>query len=128
MKIATIDKAKLAKTDQEYLGLLSGGVDWIARTADHVSKLRESGDSPLAKLSPRDFDEFLASLEFKNGGLAHGSYKPLMSSLTLTEIFEVFERFGMSQECFLRYKDMACNGDYCEYAEGIFCSVACGHH
>lgn len=124
MKIGPIDKSKLANTDQEYINLLYSDADWIARTADDVRQLRK--DSPFAKLPESDFQEFLNRLEFKNGGLAHGYYKPLMSSLTLTEIFEMFERFGMSPELFVRYRDMACNGDFCEFAEGLFCSIACG--
>jgi hypothetical protein len=77
--------------------LLSSKADWIARTADDVRQLRQDG--PLAKLPEPDFQAFLAGLKFKNGGLAHGYYRPLMSHLALTEIFEVFMRFGMSREC-----------------------------
>ena len=113
MKLGPIDKSKLANTDQEYRALVSSGADWIARAADDVKKLREAGDGPLAKLSEPNFQEFLARLQFKNGGFAGGYYKPLMSSLTLTEIFEVFERFGMSRECSIRSFDLACGSFGC---------------
>ena len=125
MKNGPIDKSKLAKTDQEYRALAAGNADWIARTADDVRQLRQSGDCPLAKLPERDFQEFLASLEFKGGGVADGYYKPLMSSLSLTEIFEVFECFGMSREYFISSSDYSCSEYNCDNTPGAFCSHLC---
>ena len=129
MKIGPIDQSRLAKTGEEYLRLLSGKADWIARTADDVRQLREAGAGPLAKLPEPDFQAFLTRLKFNRGGVAHGYYKPLMASLTLTEIFEVFERFGMSREYALRAGDREClNGvdEHCETVWDSFCTSACG--
>jgi hypothetical protein len=115
-------------TGLSVLDLLSSKADWIARTADDVRQLREAGEGPLAKLPEPAFQEFLNSLEFKGGGVAHGYYKPLMFSLTLTEIFEVFERFGLSRECLLTFSDWSCNWGTgaCVEEEGVFCTSACG--
>lgn len=123
MKRGPIDKSKLAKTDQEYIDLLASDADWIARTADDVRQLRKDG--PFAKLQESDFQEFLARLQFKNSGLAHASYKPLMASLTLTEIFEAFERFGMGRECFLRSYDLACGEIACHESPFDACFSSC---
>jgi hypothetical protein len=129
MKIGPIDQSKLAKTDQDYLNLLSSKADWIARTADDVKQLRQVGDGPLAKLPESDFHAFLTRLKFNHGGVASGYYKPLMSSLTLTGIFEVFERFGMSREYAFTAFDREClNGvdEHCETVWDSFCTSACG--
>jgi hypothetical protein len=97
MRIAPIDRSKLAKTGQDYLDLLLSDDDSIARTPDDIRQLREAGDGPFAKMSEDGFRAFLDGLEFKAGGVGGGYYKPLMSSLSMSEIFEVFERFGMSR-------------------------------
>jgi hypothetical protein len=69
MKNGPIDKAKLAKTDQEYTDLLSSRADWIARTADDVRQLRQAGDCPLAKLPENDFKEFSTTCSLTAAGL-----------------------------------------------------------
>ena len=102
MQITPVDKSRLAKTAQELRALASSDADWFARTAGDVTQLREAGNNPFAKLPETDFRAFLSTLTFENGGLAGGCYKPLMYTLTLSEIFEVFARFGLSMEMFTR--------------------------
>jgi hypothetical protein len=129
MRIAPIDSSKLARNDQEYLDLLLSDADWIVRTTDDVRQLRETGEGPFAKLPEDDFRSFLEGLEFKVGGVAGGYYKPLMSSLALTEIFEVFERFGMSREYALETHDAKCiGGNVCEFEIFHFCPTSVCHH
>jgi hypothetical protein len=129
MRIATIDRSRLAKNDQEYLELVLSDADWIVRTADDVRQLREMGEGPFAKLSEDDFHAFLDGLQFKAGGVSGGYYKPLMSALTLTEIFEVFERFGMSREYALETHDAKCvGGTVCEFEVFHFCPTSVCHH
>ena len=122
MNIAEIEQAKLAKTDQEYLDLVASDADWIARSVDDVRQLRAAKEGPFAKVPDSDFEAFTASLEFKKGGVAHGYYKPLMSSLTITEIFQVFERFGMSRELTPRTLEFACAGGSCSFSFWSFCA------
>ncbi len=122
MQIGPIDKSKLAKTNDEFLELVKTDVDWIARSADDVRQLREAEFGPFGKILPEeDFREFVASLDFHQGGLLTGSYKPLMRSLSLSELFEVFECFGMSQELFLSVRDRECVDDSdCQTSLGFF--------
>jgi hypothetical protein len=91
MQIGWIDKSNLAKTDHEFKALVESDVDWIARSADDVRELREAQYGPFGKRPEDDFQEFVDSLVFDRGGVVTGSYKPLMGSLTRTELFEVFE-------------------------------------
>jgi len=119
MQIGSIDKSKLAKTDDEFKELVESDVDWFARSADDVRQLREAQYGPFGKLPEDDFREFVDSLEFNGGGVATGSYKPLMGSLTLTELFEVFECFGMSQELSFAKRDQTCVGHGTENAECV---------
>ena len=128
MQIGSIDKSNLATTDDEFKELVKSGVDWFARSADDVRQLRGAQYGPFGKLPEDDFREFVDSLEFNGGGVATGSYKPLMDSLTLTELFEVFECFGMSQELFSSGRDQLCVGHGTENAECVssqfdFCSL-----
>ena len=74
-----------------------------------------------------DFRAFLASLKFEGGGVSTGSYRPLMACLTLTDIFEVFERFGMAREYFNETQEAECVGGRCEFKVWSFCSSTCGH-
>lgn len=129
MKMEPIDQARLAKTGDEYLALLLSDADWIARTPDDLRALRATGQGPLAKLPENDFREFLEGLQFKAGGVGGGYYKPLMSSLALTEIYEVFERFGMSRGYALETHDSRCvGGTTCEFSFFSFCpSSVCTH-
>jgi hypothetical protein len=126
MQIGSIDKSNLAKTDDEFLRLVQSDADWIARSADDVRELRQAEFGPFAKLPEDDFREFLASLEFNRGGLSTGSYKPLMGSLALTELFEVFECFGMSQQLFLDGREHRCEDGVCTFSLFSFCSIFCG--
>jgi len=131
MRIATPEESKLAKTGQEYLALITSDADWIVRTADDLRQLRDSKVGALGKLTQYEFDTFVSSLLFGGGGVASGSYKPLMSSLTITEIFEVFEYFGMSREYGLRILEAKCvlpegagHAD-CEFEFWSFCASNC---
>jgi hypothetical protein len=130
MQVGSIDKSKLAKTDDEFKELVESDVDWIARSADDVRQLREAQYGPFGKLPEDDFREFVDSLEFNGGGVATGSYKPLMGSLTLTELLEVFECFGMSQELSFAARDQRCFNLGTENAECRpdpfdFCTQGC---
>jgi hypothetical protein len=131
MQIGSVDKSNLAKTDGEFLELVKSDVDWIARSADDMWQLRDAEFGPFGKLPEDDFREFVASLEFNGGGVSTGSYRPLMRSLSLTELFEVFECFGMHQGLFLGGRDHKCvhleppEGSNCEFTWGYFCTPAC---
>jgi hypothetical protein len=131
MRIAELEETKLAKTGQEYLALIASDADWIARTADDLSQLRDAKVGALGKLTQDEFDTFVSSLLFGGGGVASGSYKPLMSSLTISEIFEIFGRFGMSREYALSNLEFACvlgkgmgHAD-CEFDLWSFCASNC---
>ncbi|HEU0042181.1 MAG TPA: hypothetical protein VFQ15_07515 [Jiangellaceae bacterium] len=129
MKLEAVDKTRLARTGQEYLDLLLSDADWIVRSPADMLQLRNMGDGPLAKLSHDDFRAFVDGLEFKAGGVGGGYYKPLMSGLALTEIFEVFERFGMSREYALETHDSKCiGGTTCEFSFFSFCPTSVCQH
>lgn len=128
MTIATIEQSKLARTGEEYLALLASNANWFARTADDVRLLRGAGAGGFAKLTDHDFTAFLASLEFNRGGLSTAYYKPLMASLTLTEIFEVFEQFGMARDYTLRTLESRCVGGACSFSFWHLCTAGCETH
>jgi hypothetical protein len=128
MKIGSIDKSQLARTDQELLDLVASDADWFVRTADDVRELRAAGDNPFARLPENEFLAFLATLRFKNGGVSGGSYKPLMYTLTLSDIFEVFAHLGMSMELFTREENdscLECICPNCDFSFWDFCSSLC---
>jgi hypothetical protein len=125
MKIEPNDRSRLAKNAKEYNDLLAGSDDWLARTADDVRQLRQAKEGVYAIPSERDFEEFVNSLTFNRGGVASGSYKPLMASLTLTEIFEVFERFGMGRGLALETLEAECINHECKFDFWSFCASNC---
>ncbi|HEY2521904.1 MAG TPA: hypothetical protein VGJ19_17485 [Streptosporangiaceae bacterium] len=126
MRIAPIDSSKLADTNQEFRTLMASDADWIVRSADDLRQLREAGDNPFAKLPDNDFNEFLSSLKFNGGGVSTGHYRPLMASLTLTDIDEVFARFGMSRQLSKETLEAECVNGVCEFSFWSFCSHTCG--
>jgi hypothetical protein len=128
IKIAPLDKSKLAKSDQELLQLVASNADWFVRSADDMRQLREAGNNPLAKLPHTDFVAFLSSLHFENGGVGGGCYKPLMNTLTLAEIFEVFAYFGTSMELYTRDDGdscLECQCPNCSFSFWDFCNSLC---
>jgi hypothetical protein len=127
MKIGAIERSKLAKNGQEFRDLHASNTDGIIRSADDVRQLYEAKHGPFAKISGDDFNAFLSSLKFDSaGGVITGSYKPLMSSLTITDIHEVFENFGMSREYFTDSAlEYACVNGTCEFDFWSFCSSLC---
>jgi hypothetical protein len=130
MNITPIDKSRLAKTDQELLNLVASDADWIARTADDLKQLRAAGSNPFAKLPEKDFNEFVAGLCFEKNGVGGGYYKPLMNSLMLSEIHDVFAHFGMSMELFSRAENrscLECKCPDCDFSFWHFCSSVCSH-
>ena len=130
----SIDESKLARSGSEYRALVSSGADWIVRSPDDLRQLHSHGIGPLAKLPEYEFEAFLSGVEFKDGGVAHGTYKPLMSTLTISEIFEVFQRFGMHRDYTIRILEAKCvepapgtgGGGDCEFDFWSFCSSMCG--
>jgi hypothetical protein len=127
MKIGSLDKSALARTNEEYRALVESDADWIARSDDDVREIRDAGYGPLTKLPEADFRAFVASLEFGRGGFVTGSYRPLMAALTLTDIFEVFESFGMSRELFLEEGTLEyrCTAGGCKFDFWQICTSLC---
>jgi hypothetical protein len=122
MRVDAGEDVRLARTGQEYLDLLLSDADWIVRSPEDLSQLRDMANGPLAKLPEDDFREFVEGLEWKAGGVGGGYYKPLMSTLALTEIYEVFERFGMDRGYALETHDSKCvGGTTCEFSFFSFC-------
>jgi hypothetical protein len=134
MNIDLFDKSKLARSGDEYRTLVSSKVDWIVRCEEDIRQLRTNKISPLTKLSEYDFEAFISGLQFKGGGVAHGTYKPLMSTCTISEIFEVFGLFGMHRDYVVRILEARCvdpppntgGGGNCEFDFWSFCSSMCG--
>ncbi|MFE9481309.1 hypothetical protein ACFYNM_22220 [Streptomyces spororaveus] len=128
MELVPVDKSRLAKTGQEFLDLVASDADWIVRSKDDLVLLREKeDDGPLAKLPEPDFVAFANSLKFAGGGVVTGYYKALMPSLTLTEIHQVFERFGMSPEYFIDVLEAKCEGGDWSFDFWSFCASTCKH-
>lgn len=97
MKIEDVhqtQRAKLATNLKEYHDLLASDEEWFARTTDDLKQLRDSRCHPLSYLSLEDFHEFLDGVVIHDGGIVGANYKPLMT-LPLTQVFEVFESFGI---------------------------------
>jgi hypothetical protein len=100
-------KNQLARTGADYVKLVDSKADWIARSKEDFTVLRQSGKGPLSKLAEADYAAFVGSLKFEGGGVAHCTYKPLMSALTLTEIFQVFGYMGMDPAYVIETSDHA---------------------
>jgi hypothetical protein len=120
--IEAIDRSKLANTEEEYRVLITSDANWVARTPEDIRKLRSSQSSPLSKLPEPDFQTFFASLTYGNGGISGGSYRPLMETLTIKDIFEVFASFGMGMQFALDNQEAKCNNGTCVFDFGSFCS------
>lgn len=98
------------------------------QSADDVRQLRAAGDTVISRLPEPDYRAFLSSLKFKGGGVAGGCYKPLMYTLTLTEIFEVFSHLGMGMELFLSSDSgscLECACPDCHFSFWDFCTSLC---
>ena len=57
--------------------------------------------------------------------MAGGCYKPLMYTLTLSEIFDVFAHFGMSMELFTQEDSescLECKSPGCSFSFWDFCA------
>lgn len=113
MNVAAIDKAKLAKDIPEYHQLLSTTADWIARSADDVRQLRNT--PPFSKVSDKDFEAFVTGLVFGRGGIVGATYKPLMNDLSISEIYDVFARFGISVDLATRSLEYKASGSGCSF-------------
>lgn len=120
------NKAKLARNGAEFRELVASDADWIIRSADDLRKRRESPENPndpLVKLPEPDFVAFVDSLIFNDGGVVSGSYRHLMHTLSLSEILEVMEGFGMSRSYFMEETlEQCCKGADCVWEMWKFCS------
>jgi hypothetical protein len=125
MRANAIDKSKLAKNSEEFRDLIASDADWIVRSADDMLQFRAAGDNAHASVPERDFQAFVDSLEFRNGGVSTGSYKPLMASLTISEVFEVLESMGMERTFGLETLEAKCEGGSCVFEFWSFCSHNC---
>jgi hypothetical protein len=125
MRANAIDKSKLAKTGQEFRDLAASDADWIVRSAEDLMQFRAAGDNAHSRVAERDYQAFVDGLEFRNGGVVTGSYRPLMASLTISEIFDVFESFGMDRGLALETQEAKCVGSTCEFSFWSFCSSLC---
>jgi hypothetical protein len=128
MNLDAFDETKLARTGEEYEALARSDADWIVRSAEDLRELRGRDGDPLAKLSDADFEAFVAGVGF-NGAVAHGSYKPLMSACTISDILETFEHFGMHRDYALTTLEAKCVASGSEFSWEFdfwsFCSSLC---
>ncbi len=88
-------------------------------------QFRSAGDNAHSKVPERDYQAFVDGLEFRDGGVVTGSYRPLMANLTISEIFDVFESFGMERGYALETQENVCVGGQCEFSFWKFCSSLC---
>lgn len=128
MKTNAIDADALAETGAEFRALIASDADWIVRSQEDLHEFRDAGNNAHARVSDRDFHAFADSLEFKDGGVVTGSYRPLMASLTISEIFEVLESFGMSRRLSLETLENKCENGAWVFDFWSFCSSNCGSH
>jgi hypothetical protein len=119
MKTSVIDKSRLAKTIPEYHQLLASEADWMARSAEDVRFLRNT--PPFSKLSDKDFEDFVSGLVFGRGGIVGASYKPLMSTLTISEIYDAFAHLGISVDLATRTLEFRATGSGCEFSFWSIC-------
>jgi hypothetical protein len=119
MQTSTIDKSRLAKTVAEYHQLLASEAKWMARTAKDVQQLRNT--PPFSKLSDKDFQAFVDGLVFGRGGIVGASYKPLMNTLTITEIYDAFAHLGISVDLATRTLEFRASGSGCEFSFWSIC-------
>jgi hypothetical protein len=122
MRLAPVDKSKLARNGEEFRALLASDNDWLARSVSDVRQLRDAKDGAFGKLKDDEFEEFVGSLRFNNNGVSTGHYRPLMASLTISDVFEVFERFGMNNELALTTLEEVCENGRCVFSFWDFCS------
>jgi hypothetical protein len=131
MRIVKSDHSKLARTDQQLRDLAASDADWFVRSVEDVNQLRETDDHPLAKLPAEDFRAFVDGLVFRKGGVAGGTYKPLMNTLNLPGIVEVFASLGMHMELFSDEANSSCQEcacspqGTCDFDFWSFCSSLC---
>ncbi|MGY1582999.1 hypothetical protein [Streptomyces sp. MN13] len=126
MTITEINKSQLAKSAEEFRELANSSAEWVVRSAEDLTQLRSSDQKTILSRIPRtEFDSFVSSLKFSNGALASACYKPLMSTLTLSEIFEVFEYFGMDREYTVRTLEYECTGGGCKFDFWSLCTGSC---
>ncbi|GAA2395502.1 hypothetical protein GCM10010404_61340 [Nonomuraea africana] len=126
MNLAPIDKSKLARNGEEFLALAASDADWIIRSVDDLRYVRENDkEGPFATLPEPDFNAFANSLRFNKGAVSGGSYRFLMPSLTLTQIYEVFERFGMAKQYFNEIHEWRCTAAGWKFDFWEFCPSTC---
>ena len=126
MNIQNINSSLLAKTNQEYLDLLASNADWFIRSVEDIYNLKTAQIEPFTKLSEVNFEKFVDSLTFSQGGLGHADYQPLMAELSLTEIFSIFAYFGLSPIQVLDYQDKRCSGpSTCSTQNFSICTSSC---
>ncbi|QLH23767.1 hypothetical protein [Streptomyces sp. Rer75] len=124
---AEIKKSKLAKNAEEFSALGESGEDWFVQSADDFRRLRADRENILARLPESEFSSFLGSLKFSTKGtLASACYRPLMSVLTLSEIFEVFEHCGMAREYTVECLEYECRNGKCKFDFWSLCTHDCG--
>ncbi|SSV52240.1 hypothetical protein [Acinetobacter nosocomialis] len=126
MNIQKINSSLLANTNEEYLALLASDADWFIRSIEDINNLKVAKIEPFTKLSEVNFEKFVKSLTFSQGGLGHANYQPLMEELTLTEIFNIFSYFGLGIIKVLDYADMRCSGpSTCVSQNFSICTSSC---
>jgi hypothetical protein len=126
MKIDTIGKSLLPKTDVEFIELMESDANWFIRTLEDFQQFAQSSKSPLAKLSEEVIDEFGKKLIFRNGGLAGADYSMLVDKLSAEEFETLWEYFGMSKEYSKGKDNYQCTGPgNCQSQANNYCTNNC---
>lgn len=123
--MTAFSKDSLARTAEEFNDLVASDAEWVVRSTEDLDKFRDEEGSPLAKLDDAAYREFSDSLHFHDGGIGGGTYRPLMS-LPMTDIFKVYNRFGLGDELALRMHESVCQDGEWNYSFWDFCSPKCG--
>jgi hypothetical protein len=119
-------RSQLPRTEADWLALLASDKKGIVRSAKDRNALLKSKKNPLAGLPKKAVEAFTKNLVFKNNGLAHADYSPIVDRLTYSEFKKVWEAFGLSMSLFADHDGYKCAGTGdCESMNDHICTSNC---
>ena len=117
-----------AETEEEWRELMESDDETFVRSLEDWETLCMYPRShPLPGVSRELVDEFTDELVFRNGGLAGGSYAMLINDVTVRQLYDLWNLFGISDGLFKDHQGYRCDGKHnCESTRlDVICMSTC---
>lgn len=126
MNARPLSELQPADSKSAFQAMCKSPPSWMITSMADAQQLAASEHSPWKGVPKEALAEFIGSLEFKRGGLAHSRYSSLEPHMDVRAFLSMWSYFGIGRQLFIEEADKKCESPgTCAYCNGCSCTSNC---